>query len=146
MTQRDDVSGEIRLITDPPDLDIVAVGTLLESVGMGNRDPEKMARAVTASTQVVVAYLDLTLVGFGRSISDGEYYCTLWDVAVDSRFQNRGIGTKIINILLLGARCPGMRMIGLFTGLHNDAFYARFGFSVLHGIHPMTIDRSTHDE
>lgn len=128
----------VRLVGNPQSLDHEAVSALMAAVGMRARDPAEMARAVAASTAVVAAYRGDELVGFGRLISDGTYYGTIWDVAVSPAEQGHGIGNAIVADLLATAKQLRLYMIGLFTELHNRTFYEDLGFTLLEGIHPMT--------
>jgi ribosomal protein S18 acetylase RimI-like enzyme len=128
----------LRLILNPTELDLAHVSTLLESVGMQPRKVRQMERAVAASSDVVAAYLDEELVGFGRMISDCVYYGTIWDVAVQPDIQRAGIGTKILNLLLRRAKQRKLYMVGLFTASHNRPFYERLGFEFFDDVHAMT--------
>jgi ribosomal protein S18 acetylase RimI-like enzyme len=97
-----------------------------------------MRRAVSASSDVVVAYYDDELVGFGRMISDCTYYGTIWDVAVHPDRQRAGIGTQILTSLLCRAKRRKLYMVGLFTASHNRAFYENLGFTFFDDVHAMT--------
>ena len=134
-----------RLVSNPTDLDLEGVSRLLEGVGMRARDGEHMASAIRASTQVIAAYLPSGgLVGFGRLISDGVFYGTIWDIAVNPAYQKLGIGSAIVTALLDTSRHLGLYMVGLFTALHNRQFYENLGFVVLDDIHPMKLQIQTH--
>jgi GNAT superfamily N-acetyltransferase len=138
MSARSVLPDGVHLVQAPGALDYQAVSALLASVGMRARDPVAMARAVEASTSVVAAYRGDDLVGFGRLISDGVYYGTIWDVAVSRVVQGQGIGRAIVEALLATAREQRLYMLGLFTALHNRSFYQALGFTLLDDIHPMT--------
>jgi 6,7-dimethyl-8-ribityllumazine synthase len=140
MTIVDSVQG-FRVESNPPNVDLVSVSNLLEIVGMRARSVDAMARAIKASTEVLVVYNDIdTLVGFGRLISDGTYYGTLWDIAVHPNFQKLGIGKVITARLLAKSGRLGLAMVGLFTAQHNRQFYSSTGFAMLDDIHAMTLD------
>lgn len=127
-----------RLVTNPENLNIESVSLLLEKAGMRRRELEQMSIAVRNSTEVVAAFLQSgALIGFGRLISDGVFYGTIWDVAVDPAYQGLGIGTAIMNALLKTSGRLGLYMIGLFTEQHNWAFYERLGFVVMQGVNAM---------
>jgi N-acetylglutamate synthase-like GNAT family acetyltransferase len=130
-----------RVESNPPNIDLVSVSTLLEIVGMRARSIDAMERAIRASTEVLVVYNDKdTLIGFGRLISDGTYYGTLWDIAVHPNFQKLGIGKVITARLLAKCRSLGLAMVGLFTATHNCQFYSSAGFTMVDDIHAMTLD------
>jgi len=129
-----------RLVNNPDNLDLKSVSDLLEIVGMRQRNPAEMLKAIQASTQVIAAYLPSgALVGFGRLISDGVFYGTIWDIAVDPAYQKLGIGSAIMNELLTTSRRMGLYMVGLFTAAHNWHFYEHLGFVVIPDVHPMRL-------
>jgi ribosomal protein S18 acetylase RimI-like enzyme len=132
------MSRRLRLVLNPQELDFKAISRLMAVVGMRERKPSQMRRAVIASSDVVVAYFGDELVGFGRMISDQTYYGTIWDVAVTPELQGRRIGSRIIEKLLQRARTRKLTMVGLFTASHNRDFYERTGFTYLDDIHAMT--------
>ncbi|WP_213807203.1 GNAT family N-acetyltransferase [Granulicella sp. dw_53] len=130
-----------RIEINPPKVDLADLNSLFEIVGMGTRSVDAMREAIKSSTEIVVVYNDRDiLVGFGRLISDGAYYGTLWDIAVHPNFQKLGIGKMIVARLLAKCRCLQLRMVGLFTALHNRRFYESLGFTMLDYIHAMTLD------
>jgi ribosomal protein S18 acetylase RimI-like enzyme len=120
---------------DAKDLD--AVSALLASVGMRKRTRATLRKAIAGSAAVVVARDAGELVGFGRLISDGAYYGSLWDIAVASELQGTGIGRAIVEDLIAAARREGLYMIGLFTASHNFEFYRHTGFAVQSDVHAM---------
>jgi ribosomal protein S18 acetylase RimI-like enzyme len=132
------MSRRLRLTLNPQELDFKAISRLMAIVGMRERKPSQMRRAVAASSDVVVAYFGDELVGFGRMISDQTYYGTIWDVAVTPEMQGRRIGSRIIAKLLQRARSRKLTMVGLFTASHNRDFYERLGFTHFDDIHAMT--------
>ena len=128
----------IRLAVNPADVDLAAISDLLASVGMRRREKSELARAVAASSDVVVALRGERVVGFGRMISDETYYGSLWDVAVVPELQGRRIGTQIMERLLERARERKLYMVGLFTGTMNRSFYERLGFTFHDDVFAMT--------
>ena len=140
MTTANSLTG-FRVESNPPEVDLVGVSNLLEIVGMRARSIDAMAQAIKASTEVVVVHDDRKmLVGFGRLVSDGMYYGTLWDIAVHPNVQKRGVGKAIVSRLLAKCRSLELMMVGLFTALHNRQFYESSGFAMLDYIHAMTLD------
>jgi len=131
---------EFCLVRNPKELDLEQLSRLLESAGMRSRDRKRMSRAIDGSTEVIAVFLvSGGLIGFGRLISDGSYYGTIWDVAVDPDYQKSGIGTAVVTALLNTSRRLGLYMVGLFTALHNEQFYKNLGFIILDDIHPMKL-------
>jgi ribosomal protein S18 acetylase RimI-like enzyme len=111
---------------------------LLKLVGMRARRPKELSRAIQSSDLSIVAFDGRRLVGFGRLISDRSYYGTLWDIAVHPSYHRRGLGSAIVERLLVKARDRKLVMVGLFTSAANFAFYRQLKFKVLNDIHPMT--------
>ena len=68
------------------------------------------------------------LVGFARAISDGVYRSVIEDVIVDEEYRGKGIGAKIMGILI--GRLSDVEHIYLFTSTDLEGYYKRFGFSI----------------
>jgi predicted N-acetyltransferase YhbS len=75
---------------------------------------------------IITARLDQNIVGVARAVSDYSYCCYLSDLAVDSRYQKRGIGKKLINRLQqeLQKSCK----IVLLSAPDAVDYYPRIGF------------------
>jgi GNAT superfamily N-acetyltransferase len=129
---------KISLARSLPRAELLAISALLDSVGMRAREPRKLARAIDASTGVVVARTsDRSIVGFGRLVGDDTYYAGIWDVAVRPDWQGRGVGRSIVQRLIAVAERQGLHMTGLFTSSENFSFYESHEFSVARHIHAM---------
>jgi ribosomal protein S18 acetylase RimI-like enzyme len=74
------------------------------------------------------AYEGAQLVGFGRLLSDGILYAVIFDMIVATRYQGRGIGSKILRLLLEKCNQAGIRDILLFSAKQKAGFYRKFGF------------------
>lgn len=76
---------------------------------------------VTARTQP-----DGELIGVARSVTDFHYACYLSDLAVDSRWQQQGVGRHLIRLTRqqLGPRCQLM----LLAAPAAADYYPRLGF------------------
>jgi ribosomal protein S18 acetylase RimI-like enzyme len=120
------------------DIALRELSHLLASVGMGRRTFLQLRTALSRSTDLVAAHIDGRLVGFGRLVSDGVYYGTIWDVAVAPDQQGKHIGSALISELLACARARNLIMVGLFTCVENKGFYERSGFGWHADIHAMT--------
>jgi len=89
------------------------------------------ARALRDDLFNVIVLLDAeTPVGCGRLIGDGALNFFVQDVLVAPSVQRRGIGTKIMEILLgqLGTMAAPGAFIGLMAAPGTEAFFARHGF------------------
>jgi len=131
---------DVKLVSDFRRINVSDVSKLLASVGMRRRNPAAMRRAITASSDIAVAYLGDELVGFGRMISDLTYYGTIWDVAVREDLQGLGIGNQIMKLLLSKAKKSRLYMVGLVTSSDNKTFYEQLGFEFLEDVHAMTLE------
>ena len=140
-----DMSNEVSImhLETPAEIDLAVLSNLFDSVGMRARVPEQMAAAMRGSTDACAAYQSKQLVGFGRLVSDGVYYGTLWDIAVRPDMQGRSIGSQIVRHLIDVAHARGLVMIGLFTSIANRHFYERLGFTFHGDIFAMTRSQRT---
>ena len=101
------------------------VAAILRSVDMGVYAPEWHQKAFAASYAKIFVYDNGRLVGFGRAISDGVYQAALYDCAVATDHQGRGIGREIVEYLL--AQVEGCNVI-LYASPGKEGFYERQGF------------------
>ena len=72
------------------------------------------------------------VVGTGRIIGDGGIYFHLQDVIVDPHFQGRGIGTRIVEMLMgyVEDKASKNAMVGLMCAKGVDPLYQKFGFII----------------
>lgn len=70
-------------------------------------------RAIENSQMVVCAYADDELIALGRAISDTAFTVYFPDLLVKPAWQNQGIGTKIMRMLL-----------GRYQNFHNQVLIA----------------------
>ncbi|MFM8550775.1 MAG: GNAT family N-acetyltransferase [Nitrospiraceae bacterium] len=90
---------------------------------------EADVRAMLAQTDLALSAWDgLTLVGFGRVLTDYVYRASIWDVIVDQAYQGQDIGTQIMQRIL---HHPDLKRVELFWLCTRDkqAFYEKLGFS-----------------
>ena len=90
------------------------------------------ARALRDDLFNVVVLLDgETPVGCARVIGDGALTFIVQDVLVVPQVQRRGIGSKVMEIILghLGAVAAPGAYIGLTAAPGTEAFFARHGFA-----------------
>ena len=73
---------------------------LLEKSGLAERRPihnsECMEGVVKNSNLVVSAWHGDELIGIARSVTDFHYACYLSDLAVDQKYQNSGVGKRLL--------------------------------------------------
>jgi predicted N-acetyltransferase YhbS len=66
------------------------------------------------------------LVGIARSITDFEYCCYLSDLAVDEKYQKRGIGKQLIR--LTRSKLGHQAKVILLSAPKAEAYYPKVGF------------------
>ena len=104
---------------------------LLQASGLGERRPVDdrvcMQGMVENSNLMVSAWDGDRLVGIARSMTDFHYACYLSDLAVDRRYQGRGVGRRLQTITQeqLGPKCK----LILVAAPAANAYYERLGFT-----------------
>jgi GNAT superfamily N-acetyltransferase len=91
-------------------------------------DSEELSQALHNSWYMISAYDNEQLVGFGRIICDGVVHALILDLIVHPDFQNRGIGSQILNKLIEKCRQHRIRDIQLFSVKGKAEFYHKCGF------------------
>ncbi|MBX5476489.1 MAG: GNAT family N-acetyltransferase [Clostridia bacterium] len=108
-----------------------AVAELFDTVPWARgRAPERIARALAASDRVVTAWDGERLVGIARSLSDGEWYATVWDVIVHPDYRSRGIGREIVRRITDFYRGRGFSYVALFSVEGREGWYEQFGYTL----------------
>jgi len=117
---------DVTLSSSLNDVNWNEVAEVFNSVGWKRSDTARVGRSFQKSGIVRFAFTGDQLVGFGRAVTDGEYYATLYDVVVRPEWQGQGIGQQIVSALLRGL--PGMVFIHLTATPGNEPFYQKLGF------------------
>ncbi|WP_349864640.1 GNAT family N-acetyltransferase [Leifsonia sp. WHRI 6310E] len=119
----------------PETPDLVA---LYAAVGWSayTRDPERLALAVRGSLGVATCWSAGSLVGLARVVGDGVTIAYLQDVLVHPRFQRRGIGRRLVELVF--AALDDVRQHVLLTDAEpgQRAFYESLGFTEAHDVRP----------
>jgi len=106
-------------------IDWKEVKSLLQRTDMATY-PEKLhQKAFENSSKVVFVFHGDILIGCGRLLSDFAYQSVIYDVAVDSHSQGKGIGKMIVNILLEDEEDKNVL---LYATPGKEEFYRKFGF------------------
>lgn len=111
--------------------DIGQYYTLFGSTGWNSEykaTSEELISSIKNSWFSVSAYHEDKLVGFGRMLCDEILHAVLFDVIVLPEYQMKGIGTEIMNRLLVKCKEHKIRDIQLFCAQGNESFYKKFGF------------------
>lgn len=106
--------------------------TLYRSLGWHQHlYPERVARALAASTRVVTAWAGDRLVGMARIVGDGEFCVYLPEILLLPEYQGQSIGTELMQRVLAG--CDHVQNTVLLADAGNEPFYERFGFQTVDG-------------
>lgn len=105
---------------------------LYDSVGWGAYDKKISKKALNNTYYSVSIYDDNKIIGYGRLIGDGICFMYIHDVMVMPEYQNKKIGTSIMNKLIekietIEKENSDVRVyLGASKG--KEGFYKRFGF------------------
>lgn len=89
VTYRSDIK-----ITADDFIDLLKRSTLAERRPVD--DPARIQNMLDHANVVVTAWSGEQLVGISRAVSDFSFCCYLSDLAVDEKFQHRGIGKELV--------------------------------------------------
>jgi GNAT superfamily N-acetyltransferase len=124
--------GELRLSTNPADMDVTAIHAVLTTMYWSTGIPlDTVQRAVRGSLPVGVFDGDRQ-VAFARVVSDRATYAYVADVYVLEAYRGRGLAARMMHALLALPDLQGLRRWMLGT---RDAhgLYEKFGFTPLEG-------------
>ena len=105
---------------------------LYDAVGWGSYDEKVSEKALANTMYSVSVYDNDKIIGYGRIIGDGICFLYIHDVMVIPKYQNKKIGSQIMNKLLekvnqIKIENPYVRVyFGASKG--KEKFYERFGF------------------
>ena len=104
---------------------------LRESVGWTNFSKEQTQAALSNSLYTVAVFENSQAVGMGRLIVDG-MYLVIADIVVNPVYQGKGIGSKIVSMLIeyTTKELPdgGRTSIQLISEKGKEPFYEKLGF------------------
>ncbi len=106
-------------------IDLLRASTLGERRPIDDRDC--MEGMLKNSNLLVSAWDGAHLVGIARSMTDFHYACYLSDLAVDERYQRRGVGRKL-QILTQAQLGPKCKLI-LVAAPGANGYYEHIGFT-----------------
>lgn len=90
---------------------------------------EELIQALKNSWFMISVYDNENLVGFGRIICDGVVHALILDLIVHPEFQNRGIGSRLLKMLVEKCKEYQIRDIQLFSVKGKAQFYRKNGFT-----------------
>lgn len=104
---------------------------LRESVGWTNFSKEQTQAALSNSLYTVAVFENSQAAGMGRLIGDG-MYLVIADIVVNPVYQGKGIGSKIVSMLIeyTTKELPdgGRTSIQLISEKGKEPFYEKLGF------------------
>lgn len=107
---------------------------LRQSVGWTNFSKVQAENSLKNNLYTVAASENHQVVGMGRLIGDGMYYMIV-DIVVQPTYQQMGIGSKILNMIVdyVDRETPfgGRSSIQLIAEKGKEAFYEKRGFKVI---------------
>jgi len=89
---------------------------------------ERLHRALQGSWHIVCAYDEERLVASGRIISDGVMHAFFTEIIVLPEYQGRGLGSTILNMLVVRCKECDIREIQLFCAPGKTGFYHQHDF------------------
>ncbi len=105
-------------------IDLLRRSTLAERRPVN--DPVCIRAMLQHANLLCTAWDEEKLVGVARSLTDFEYCCYLSDLAVDVKYQKRGIGKRLIE--LTRSKLGGHAKIILLSAPKATAYYPHLGF------------------
>lgn len=91
------------------------------------QDLERIKRMIQNADIMITAWDNDTMIGVARALTDYSYCCYLSDLAVDKRYQHRGIGKELVELVRnkVGDECS----IVLLSAPDAVDFYPKIGFT-----------------
>ena len=117
---------------ESPVLKAEQVAALREAVGWDGR-VEKYRQILGNTYLCAACFSDDRLVGYVDVISDGIDDAYIRDLAVHPDYQRRGIGSKLIAMVLERVRSDGIRMVNVVFEPELAKFHRRAGFTIMAG-------------
>jgi GNAT superfamily N-acetyltransferase len=127
----DHPEGDLRISTDPADVDITwLVPALSERSYWARGRGRAVVERSIAGSLVFSALLDGRQVGFARVVTDEATFAWICDVFVDESVRGRGVGKRLMAAVLADPRLRGLKRTLLATDT-AASFYAELGFEPL---------------
>ncbi|VEN72756.1 GNAT family N-acetyltransferase [Candidatus Desulfarcum epimagneticum] len=106
-----------------------------------NENPDLVSGIVSGSHCFVIAEFQGRIVGMGRAISDGASDAYIQDMAVQSGFKRKGVGTQILKKITSRIQSDGIGWIGLIAEKGSSRFYSGQGFEIFRDASPMLLKK-----
>ncbi len=102
------------------------IANLFDEVDWDKRTSQEVKDSFLTSSHLVVAYASDKIIGFGRTVDDGQFYALIVDVVVAPSYQEKGVGKTIIE--LLKKKLVGYNFVTLTSAPGKDGFYKKIGW------------------
>jgi N-acetylglutamate synthase-like GNAT family acetyltransferase len=123
--------GDLRISTDPADVDITwLVPALSERSYWARGRGRTVVERSIAGSLVFGAYDGDRQVAFARVVTDMATFAWICDVFVDESARGRGVGKRLMGAVLADPRLQGLKRMLLATDT-AASFYAEMGFETL---------------
>ncbi len=90
--------------------------------------PDQLIQSLQQSWYTLSAYDGTRLVGFGRLVGDTVMHAMIYDLIVLPEYQGRGIGGRLLDVLVQRCQEAGIHDIQLFCARGKRGFYEKRGF------------------
>ena len=94
-----------------------------------NRSSKQIKKMLSGSQVIVSGWHKNNLVGFGRATTDGMFRAVLWDIVVDKKYENQGIGKKILSTIIDNRYLSKVERVYIMT-THCEDFYLKMNFRI----------------
>jgi ribosomal protein S18 acetylase RimI-like enzyme len=114
--------------------DIKDLILLYQSVGWQKNSINKLQRLVE-NNLLISCFIELStvkpnLIGFVFVSSDSEYYSIIWDLMINPKFQNLGLGKELIYLIINEIKKMQINNTILFAENEVINFYKKLGFVI----------------
>lgn len=109
------------------------VPTLRESVGWDRRDLDYPSLFARCNFWAGARDEKGLLIAFGYIAGTGLQHGYLEDIIVHPNYSNKGIGTKLVKVLLLEAQRRNLEIVTVTYDVKHTKFYKRCGFTPCSG-------------
>lgn len=105
---------------------------LYDNVGWGHYDYEISKVALENTIYSVSIYENKEIIGYGRMVGDGAVFLYIQDIMVREDWQNKKVGTKIMNLLIQKIKeykkINPILKVYLGAAKGKEGFYEKFNF------------------
>ena len=105
------------------------------------RSKKDIKTMLRKSPVVVSIWSDNQMIGFGRATTDGIFRAVLWDVVVEKRFQNKGLGKILVQTILNSSNVSKVEKVYIMT-TNCKTFYSNLGFKIVKNQNLMLLEKS----